>query len=83
MTEKVFCVEPDESMQACMELMTEKRVRHLPVLTDGKLTGIISIGDVLKEIISEQETFIRDLQNYIEGREYSTAGKPATNVAGS
>jgi CBS domain-containing protein len=82
MTEKVFCVEPDQSMQACMELMTEKRVRHLPVLTNGKLTGIISIGDVLKEIISEQETFIRDLQNYIEGREYSTASKPATNVAG-
>ena len=63
-----------------MEMMTNKRVRHLPVLADDKLIGIISIGDVLKEIISEQEIFIRDLQDYIEGRGYSTSGKPATTV---
>lgn len=73
MTENVICVEPEQSMQQCMELMTVKRVRHLPVLEDGKLLGIISIGDVLKEIITEQESFIRDLQNYIEGRGYGTS----------
>ena len=73
MTEKVISVDPEESMQACMELMTNMRVRHLPVLADSKLIGIISIGDVLKEIITEQELFIRDLQNYIEGRGYSTS----------
>ena len=80
MTEKVIAVHPEESIQECMEMMTNKRVRHLPVLADDKLIGIISIGDILKEIISEQEIFIRDLQDYIEGRGYSTSGKPATTV---
>jgi signal-transduction protein with cAMP-binding, CBS, and nucleotidyltransferase domain len=74
MTEKVLTVHPEQSMSECMELMTNKRVRHLPVVSENKLVGIISIGDVLKEIISEQEMFIRDLQNYIEGRGYSTSG---------
>lgn len=73
MTEKVISVDPEESMQACMELMTNMRVRHLPVLADGALIGVISIGDVLKEIITEQELFIRDLQNYIEGRGYGAS----------
>ena len=80
MTEKVISVHPEESIQDCMEMMTNKRVRHLPVLADDKLIGIISIGDVLKEIISEQEIFIRDLQDYIEGRGYTTSGKPARTV---
>jgi CBS domain-containing protein len=78
MTEEVITVEPEQSMQACMELMTNMRVRHLPVLDNGKLLGIISIGDVLKEIITEQELFIRDLQNYIEGRGYSTSAVRAS-----
>jgi CBS domain-containing protein len=71
MTSKVICVRPDQKMSECMALMTDKRVRHLPVLDDnGKLVGIISIGDVLKEIIAEQRGFIQDLTNYIEGRGY-------------
>lgn len=74
MTEKVITVEPEQSMSECMELMTVKRVRHLPVVSEDKLLGIISIGDVLKEIISEQEIFIRDLQNYIQGRGYGASG---------
>lgn len=78
MTEEVITVEPEQSMQACMELMTNMRVRHLPVLDNTKLLGIISIGDVLKEIITEQELFIRDLQNYIEGRGYGTSAVRAT-----
>lgn len=78
MTEEVITVEPEQSMQACMELMTNMRVRHLPVLDNAKLLGIISIGDVLKEIITEQELFIRDLQNYIEGRGYGTSAVRAS-----
>ncbi|MBN1219408.1 MAG: CBS domain-containing protein [Anaerolineae bacterium] len=70
MTPRVFFVEPHQKMTDCMEMMTQKRVRHLPVLDGGQLIGIISIGDVLKEIISAQETYIHDLENYIEGRGY-------------
>ncbi|MBN1993848.1 MAG: CBS domain-containing protein [Anaerolineae bacterium] len=70
MTPRVYCVHPAQKMAECMQLMTEKRVRHLPVLDDEQLVGIISIGDVLKEIISEQETYIKDLENYIDGRGY-------------
>jgi CBS domain-containing protein len=70
MTEKVITVDRNQTMRECMELMTNKRVRHLPVVREEELIGIISIGDVLKEIISEQESFIRDLQNYIEGTGY-------------
>lgn len=84
MTEKVITVKPDQSMSECMELMTVKRVRHLPVVNGDKLVGIISIGDVLKEIISEQEIFIRDLQNYIQGRGYGASGltEPAEQTTG-
>jgi len=84
MTEKVITVKPDQSMSECMELMTVKRVRHLPVVNGDKLVGIISIGDVLKEIISEQEIFIRDLQNYIQGRGYGASGltEPVAQTTG-
>jgi CBS domain-containing protein len=70
MTEEVTSVHPEQSMEECMLLMTERRVRHLPILVDDRLTGIISIGDVLKEIISDQKSFIQDLQDYIEGTGY-------------
>ena len=67
MTSKVFVIAPDTSIQECMALMTEQRIRHLPVLEDDKLVGVISIGDVVKAIISEQEFMIEQLQNYIVG----------------
>jgi CBS domain-containing protein len=67
MTGKVYVVAPDTSIQECMALMTEQRVRHLPVLENDKLVGVISIGDVVKAIISEQEFMIEQLQNYIVG----------------
>jgi CBS domain-containing protein len=67
MTSKVFVIAPDTSIQECMALMTEQRIRHLPVLESDKLVGVISIGDVVKAIISEQEFMIEQLQNYIVG----------------
>ena len=65
MTHKVVCVRPEQSVEECMALMTDKRVRHLPVLQDKKVMGVISIGDVVKEVISEQRFMIEQLENYI------------------
>jgi CBS domain-containing protein len=67
MTEKVLWVRLDHSIEECMALMTNRRVRHLPVLDEGRLIGMISIGDVVKAIISEQEFMIEQLANYITG----------------
>ena len=67
MTVKVFGVHPNNTTEECMVLMTEKRVRHLPVVEDDQLVGMISIGDVVKAIISEQEFVIEQLENYISG----------------
>jgi len=67
MTKKVVYVRPDQTMADCMALMTDKRIRHLPVLEDSSVIGVISIGDVVKEIISEQEFIIGQLENYISG----------------
>ena len=67
MTDKVFYVRPDQTVEDCMVLMTEKRIRHLPVLDGDRLVGMISIGDVVKSVISEKETLIRQLENYITG----------------
>lgn len=61
MTEKVLSVGPDADVPDCMALMTAKRVRHLPVLGGGRLIGILSIGDLVKEIVSHHERLIRDL----------------------
>jgi len=68
MTRNPITVSPEESMDRCMELMTEKRVRHLPVVADDRLAGIISIGDVVKEVITEQAATIGYLEDYIPGR---------------
>jgi CBS domain-containing protein len=65
MTEKVLCVRPDQTVDQCMALMTDKRVRHLPVLDHKRVTGVISIGDVVKEFISEQRFMIEQLEHYI------------------
>ena len=67
MTEDVIYVEPSQPIEECMALMVGKRIRHLPVLEDGKLAGIISIGDVVKAMISEQQTLIEQLESYIRG----------------
>ena len=67
MTRDVVYVEPDNRVEECMALMTAKRVRHLPVLVEGKLVGMISVGDLVKSIISEQSTAISQLERYIRG----------------
>ncbi len=68
MTAEVFHVEDTQSIEECMALMTEKRVRHLPVFAGGELVGVISIGDVVKAVISHQDFVIEQLENYISGR---------------
>jgi CBS domain-containing protein len=67
MTEKVVYVRPEESIEECMALMTEKHFRHLPVIDNGTLIGVISIGDVVRTVISEQKFIIAQLENYISG----------------
>ena len=67
MERNVIHVRPEQSVELCMTLMTEKRVRHLPVLDGKTVIGIISIGDLLKAIISKQQYFIDELEHYIHG----------------
>lgn len=71
MTPAVFTVHPDQSIDECMALMTQKHIRHLPVVDKGQLVGLISIGDVVREVISQKEITIHSLENYIMGREYN------------
>lgn len=67
MTATVITVNSAETVEACMALMTAHRVRHLPVLDDGRLSGIVSIGDLVKEVIAEQQQTIQQLESYIHG----------------
>jgi len=67
MTADVMYVRPTQTSQECMALMTENRLRHLPVVDGGKLVGLISIGDLVKDIISEQQFIIEQLEHYITG----------------
>lgn len=67
MTSPVAYVRPDQTSEECMAMMTEKRFRHLPVLDGGNLVGIISIGDLVKDIISEKDFVIGQLERYIAG----------------
>lgn len=67
MTSSILYVGSDRTSEECMALMTEHRVRHLPVMDGGKLIGIISIGDLVKDIISEQKFTIEQLEHYITG----------------
>lgn len=68
MTSKVIGVHPDNTVEECTALMTEKHVRHLPVIDQDKLIGVISIGDVVKSIITNQGIIIEQLVNCITGR---------------
>jgi CBS domain-containing protein len=68
MTSKVFYVNLSCSIEDCMALMTEKHIRHLPVLEQDKLVGLISIGDLVKAIISNQKDHINQLEDYIQGK---------------
>ena len=68
MTKDVFTVSPESNVGDCMAMMTDKRIRHLPVIdADGQLVGIISIGDVVSAVITFQESLIADLERYITG----------------
>ncbi|MDR3573351.1 MAG: CBS domain-containing protein [Anaerolineaceae bacterium] len=71
MSHPVFYVSPQQTVDDCMSLMTAKHIRHLPVMDGEKLAGLISIGDVVKQVITEKEGTIQDLENYITGREYN------------
>jgi len=68
MTPNPICVEADQTIGECMAIMTHRRVRHLPVLEHSELVGIVSIGDVVKAVIAEQEYVIDQLEHYITGR---------------
>jgi len=68
MTPEVVCVRRDETAQEAMAVMTAKRIRHLPVLEGDEMVGIVSIGDLVKDVISEQEFLIEQLVRYIHGR---------------
>jgi len=65
MTANVFTVTPSDNLEDCMQLMTDKKIRHLPVLDDGKVIGLVSIGDVVMAIIREQSEHIQNLELYI------------------
>lgn len=72
MTTNVFSVGPEKTFIDCMQFMTEKHIRHLPVVENETLLGMISIGDVVKGVIDSQETTIKQMEDYIEGRGYGT-----------
>src|SRR5919112_1260224 len=65
MTDRPIFVNPDTSIDVCMQIMTEKYIRHLPVLRDGELVGLISIGDLVRNIMSEKDYIIHTLEHYI------------------
>ena len=67
MTSRVYYMRPEQNLQECMAQMTDRHVRHLPILEEGRLVGIISIGDVVKAIIADQESTIKLLESYITG----------------
>jgi CBS domain-containing protein len=68
MSTQIYGVSPDTTAEECMAIMTDKRFRHLPVCKDGKLVGVVSIGDIVKSIIAEQKITIDHLESYIMGK---------------
>ena len=71
MTSRVITVETDQKIEECMQIMSDKHIRHLPVNQDNKLVGIISINDIVSAIIREQKDHIQSLESYISGNPYS------------
>ena len=67
MTSKVICIDPEDTIDSCMSLMTAKRVRHLPVKQGSRVIGLVSIGDLVQARLAEQEQTIEHLQQYIAG----------------
>jgi len=67
MTTHILCVSPERTVDECMALMTDKRTRHLPVIEKKRVVGIVSIGDLVKAVINEQQILIEQLQHYITG----------------
>lgn len=67
MSAPVVTVQPSDSVQHCMEIMTEKRIRHLPVVEDGAMVGLVSIGDLVRAVIEEQQQTIEHLEKFIAG----------------
>jgi len=67
MVENFQAVTPDDTVEACMELMTDKHIRHLPVLENGRLAGLVSIGDLVKSVIDQQRSTIEQLVGYVSG----------------
>ncbi len=68
MTREVFTIKPDETVKDCMLIMTARHIRHLPVMDGDNLVGIITIGDVVKQVISDQTKLLEEMENYISGR---------------
>lgn len=67
MTSKVICVRPEQTIEECMALMTDKHIRHLPVVVGDEVVGVISIGDLVKAVIAEKDFMIKQLEDYITG----------------
>ena len=70
MTTRIFYVSPDQSAETCMAQMTDKHIRHLPVVKDSKVVGVISIGDVVKTVLKDKEELIIGLENYMVGLDF-------------
>lgn len=68
MSTRLVCITPGTSVEECMQLMTARRIRHLPVTSAGRLVGIVSIGDVVKHLLRDKEDHIQHLTDYIQGR---------------
>ncbi len=68
MTQRVLYVRPEQTLDECMALMTERHLRHLPVLDNGRLIGVVSMRDVVKDLIAEKEFLIEQMENYITDR---------------
>jgi len=72
MTTTVYFMKPDNYLRECLEIMSKKRTRHLPIMENDQLIGLVSIGDIVNRIITEQKTKIQDLESYIVGSDYGT-----------